>query len=766
MTSSFAIDALTYDLYLILVVMLLVIAFWDLIIGVVNDAANFLNSAMGSKVGSMWLILGVAALGVIGGATFSQGMMTIARSGVFNPAAFTFADVMVIFLAVMITDLILLDLYNLIGFPTSTTVSIIFELFGAAVGVAVFKISMSDGGWETLYSYINTAGVIRIIIGIFLSIIIAFIGALIIQKITRLIFSFNYAKRFKYLGSLYGGIAVAAIMHFMIVKGATGSTFISAENAYFLIANSTNILFINIAVWTVLFQILRWLFKVDILKIVVLMGTFSLAWAFASNDLVNFIGVPIAGLMAFQEWAREGLQSPDAFSVGFLGGEIQVPSYMLLIAGVVMAFTLVFSKKAHHVLNTSVNLSRQSEGEERFASWVVSRLIVAFFVKLTYYAKKLIPPPVQRFIDRQFQPLPEDGTIPQNQKPAFDKLRAASNLLVAGIIISYATSQKLPLSTTFVTFMAAMGSSLADKAWGRESAVYRISGVLFVIAGWFFTAFAAFTGAFLMSMLMVKGGFPAIFVLFVIAIIILIRAQFVFVKKSKAEAKKQKEAEVQETSFTTQDVIERCNQKVIVAIGFVSKIYKDCFLAFETEDKQLLKQVIKESDEFTATVKQHKSGILKNVKKLNEDLIETGHHYVQVVDYLRETARSVRYFTKLAFEHYNNSHTPFTKAQCDQLNHLRLQLEKFFTHCKSVIKRGKFSELNKLIHERQAIVALINEIEKTQIMLIKNSDISTRNSILFFDVVTETNNVVLHLLSAMRALRKFVENSNLEIKTK
>ena len=618
MTSSFAVSSITYDLYLILVVILFIVAFWDLIIGVVNDAANFLNSAVGSKAGSMWLILGIASLGVIGGATFSKGMMEIARSGVFIPSSFTFAEVMVIFLAVMITDIILLDLYNLVGFPTSTTVSIIFELLGAAVGVAVYKIVTASEslGLGSIYTYINTEKITEIILGIFLSIIIAFLAALIIQKITRLIFSFNYGKRFKYLGSLYGGVAVAAIMHFMIVKGARGATFITADVAEYLQVHATDILLVGIVAWTVILQILRWLFKIDILKVIVLIGTFSLAWAFASNDLVNFIGVPLAGFSAFQEWVREGLQSPDTLYMTSLQGPVLVPGYILLIAGAVMAGTLFFSKKAHHVIRTSVNLSRQSEGEERFASWGISRLIVSFFVKLTYYSKKLIPPPFQRFIDRQFQPLPDDGSIPQNQKPAFDKLRAATNLLVAGIIISYATSRKLPLSTTFITFMAVMGSSLADKAWGRESAVYRISGVLFVIAGWFFTAFAAFTGAFLISKLMAWGGFTAIFILFGITVIILIRAQFVFVKKTKAEEKKQKkEEEAHETHFSAQKVVERCSKKVETAIEFTSRIYKDCFLAFETEDKKLFKQALNDADELTGIVKKYRDGVLTNIKR-------------------------------------------------------------------------------------------------------------------------------------------------------
>jgi hypothetical protein len=326
---------------------------------------------------------------------------------------------------------------------------------------------MSKEAFTTIYTYINTDKVAEIILGIFLSIIFAFLGALIVQKITRLIFSFNYAKRITYLGSLYGGLCIAVIMHFMITKGAKGAVFISADVAQYLHTNAFDIFLYSIAAWTVVLQIFRWLFKIDILKTIVLVGTFALAWAFASNDLVNFIGVPLAGYSAFREWVAQGLPGPDVFNVGFLKGEVNVPGYMLLCAGIIMAGAMGFSKKARNVINTSVNLSRQSEGDERFASWGISRFIVAVCVKATHYTKKLIPGPIMRFIDRQFQPIPENLEIPIEQRAAFDKLRAASNLLVAGILISIGTSKKIPLSTTFVTFMVAMGSSLADKAWGR-----------------------------------------------------------------------------------------------------------------------------------------------------------------------------------------------------------------------------------------------------------------------------------------------------------
>ncbi|MBN2263541.1 MAG: inorganic phosphate transporter, partial [Prolixibacteraceae bacterium] len=478
------------EIYIILVVVLFALAISDLVVGVANDAVNFLSSAIGAKAAPKWLIFGVASLGVLFGATFSSGMMEVARSGIFNPHMFVFSEIIVIFLAVMITDVILLDTFNSLRMPTSTTVSIVFELLGSAVAVAMVKLGTSEAAGLSLGNYINSEKALAIISGILISVFIAFTVGAFIQWITRLIFSFRYEKTFKYIGSIYGGLAFAVITYFMIIKGAKGASFITEEMSAYMKSHLLGIMAVSFVGWTLLLQLLQWLFKVNILKIVVLAGTFALAMAFAGNDLVNFIGVPLAGFESFKMWSAAEI-APDLFTMEGLAGKVKTPTYMLLIAGAVMVVTLITSRKARNVIQTSVDLSRQTEGVERFGSSALSRMLVRASVQISQFSDKYLPNSVNRFVEKQFAPAPVNQAIPVADRPAFDMLRAASNLIVASILISIGTSFKLPLSTTYVTFLVAMGTSLADKAWGRESAVYRISGVFAVIGGWFLTALIA-----------------------------------------------------------------------------------------------------------------------------------------------------------------------------------------------------------------------------------------------------------------------------------
>ncbi|NQU85257.1 MAG: inorganic phosphate transporter, partial [Mariniphaga sp.] len=475
------------NFYLILVVILFALAISDLIVGVSNDAVNFLNSAIGSKAARKWVIYTVASLGVLVGATFSSGMMEVARKGIFHPDMFVFSEIMVIFLAVMITDIILLDTFNTFGLPTSTTVSIVFELLGAAVAVSLVKIYSSDGSLVELAKYINSGKALAIITGILLSVFVAFVVGAIIQYLSRLMFSFRYQKNLKYFAGFFGGLAIASITYFMIIKGAKGASFMKAETVAFLKNNMLEILIYSLIGWTILLQLLYWLFKIDIPKIIVLVGTFALAMAFAGNDLVNFIGVPLAGFESFKAWSTQAISSPDEFQMTILTGKVGTPTYMLLIAGLVMIITLITSRKARSVVATTLDLSRQNEGEERFQSSLFSRLVVRNTINVNKKFKRLMPGNVNRFLENRFQAIQDFTASNDPDKPAFDKIRASVNLIVASILISLGTSLKLPLSTTYVTFMVAMGTSLSDRAWDRESAVYRISGVFTVISGWFLT---------------------------------------------------------------------------------------------------------------------------------------------------------------------------------------------------------------------------------------------------------------------------------------
>ncbi|MFO7574526.1 MAG: inorganic phosphate transporter [Bacteroidales bacterium] len=463
------------NVYIFVLIALALLAISDLAIGVANDAVNFLNSAFGSKVAPVKVILLIASIGVIIGATFSSGMMEVARKGIFNPSAFSFSHIMIIFVAVMITDILLLDLFNTLGLPTSTTVSIIFELLGASVGVAIIIVS-ADPEKSGIAGYINSSGALTIIAGILISIVVAFTIGLVIQSITRVIFSFNYESNFRYLGSIWGGIAITAITYFIVIKGAKGSALMGPETVEWIMNNTGKLMLFSLAGWTLMLQILYSLFRVNILKIIVLIGTFSLAMAFAGNDLVNFIGVPLAGYEAFKLWVASG-EAPEIFSMTGLAGAVKTPVVFLLLSGLIMVLALWFSKKARSVTQTEINLSRQDEGFERFESTQLSRVLVRQGIGIGRFFNFILPGRLIAWIDSRFD-ITESARQHKETGAKFDLLRASVNLAVASALIAIGTSYKLPLSTTYVTFMVAMATALADRSWGRESAVYRISGVV------------------------------------------------------------------------------------------------------------------------------------------------------------------------------------------------------------------------------------------------------------------------------------------------
>ncbi|MDR3362412.1 MAG: inorganic phosphate transporter [Desulfovibrio sp.] len=499
------------------------LAVFDLFVGVSNDAVNFLNSAIGSRVAPFKVVMLVASLGVLLGATFSSGMMEIARSGVFNPQMFTFNEVMVIFIAVMVADVLLLDTFNSFGLPTSTTVSIIFELLGGAVAVAAYKLWTQDASLFSIGDYINSERALGIISGILISVVVAFVAGMVVQYVTRLLFTFRYQEMYKRIGALFGGIALTAIFYFLVMKGAKGASFMRAEYLEWINRNTLAILICAFIALSALFQCLIIFFRVNIFRIVILFGTFSLAFAFAGNDLVNFVGVPLAALESYTQFSISGAAG-DAFTMEGLKNAVQTPTFYLLFSGLIMVLTLWFSKKAHRVVATSINLSSSMRGEEeQFGSSLPGRMIVRSAMRFGRIARQIFPQGLFRAIDsRMERPALQKGEIPL----PFDQVRASINLMVASILIASATSLKLPLSTTYVTFMVAMGSSFADGAWDRESAVYRISGVLMVIGGWFITAVSAFSACALIAILVSRGGVFAIAGLMLLVTFLLIRSNF------------------------------------------------------------------------------------------------------------------------------------------------------------------------------------------------------------------------------------------------
>jgi phosphate/sulfate permease len=519
-------------IFTIILIILVVTAILDLTVGVSNDAANFLNSAFGAKVAPRLVIMIVASIGIIIGVTFSSGMMEVARKGIFFPGMFTMPELMFIFLAVMLTDVLLLDSFNSLGLPTSTTVSIVFELLGAAVAISVIKLSADSAAGQTLADYINTGTAMIIVGGIFLSVAVAFTVGAIVQFITRLVFTFNFEKNLRRYGAILAGIALTAILYFILIKGAKGASFMDKETKQYILGNAFTIMLISFAVWTSFFYLWQRFSSYSILKIVILAGTFALAMAFAANDLVNFIGVPLAGLAAF------GMASETSDPLNTLMAQmaepVQTETYLLLIAGAIMVVTLWVSKKAQTVRQTELNLGRQSEGEERFGSSMLSRSIVRTAYSVFRTIQSILPEGMRQWFAKRME-LPKDikSYKSSGNQPAFNLLRSSINLTIASALISLATSYKLPLSTTYVTFMVSMGTSLSDRAWGRESAAYRVNGVITVVGGWFLTALIAFMTSFLMATLIYYGGIASIAIL--VVIIGFVVYHFYLVHKEKAE---------------------------------------------------------------------------------------------------------------------------------------------------------------------------------------------------------------------------------------
>ncbi|MGQ8337617.1 inorganic phosphate transporter [Sunxiuqinia sp. A32] len=741
--------------YLILVVILFALAISDLVVGVSNDAVNFLNSAIGSKAAPKWLIFTVASLGVLVGATFSSGMMEVARKGIFHPDMFFFSEIMIIFLAVMITDVILLDLFNTLGMPTSTTVSIVFELLGSAVAVSVVKISRMGHSLAELSQYINSSKALAIISGILLSVFIAFIVGAIVQYISRIVFSFRQHKTLKFYGAIFGGLAIAAMTYFMIIKGAKGASFMSKETVELLKTNMISILIYSFIGWTILLQILYWVFKIDIPKVIVLVGTFGLAMAFAGNDLVNFIGVPLAGFASFNNWTANGAMSPDSFEMGVLAGKVPTPSYMLVIAGLIMIITLIASKKARSVVATTVDLSRQGEGDERFGSSVLSRAIVRSTVKINKNFRKILPNAVVTKLDERFEENKEVQDISDSEKPAFDKIRASVNLVVASILISIGTSLKLPLSTTYVTFMVAMGTSLADRAWDRESAVYRVSGVFAVIGGWFLTALVAFSVAAVIAWIIVVSGKFMIFVFVLVAILMVGRTYIVFKKRAK-----EKEEEEKESQDESEKIIEKTKKQVVNTIINANQIYSVGIESFIQESRSSLKECMDMNKAFNKKTRKAKERVFTIIQKLQQESMDSGHCYVQIVDYQREVMHSLNFLVEPMHNHLENHHKPFIKAQIKELKDLSSQLDEFFNLALHLVKEDQYEKLDDLFLQRDNLLERLTLIEKSQIKRIKNKEVNTKNSILFLNIVTETKNLILHSMNLMKSQRDFIKISN------
>lgn len=740
------------QIYIIMLIALGVLAIIDLMVGVSNDAVNFLNSAIGSKAISFKTTMIVASLGVLVGALFSSGMMEIARSGIFVPSMFSFDDVMIIFLAVMISDILLLDVFNSLGLPTSTTVSIIFELLGAAVCLALYKIYTSDETLDHLGMYINTKKASTIVYSILLSVILSFSLGSLIQYISRLIFTFHYEKKLKYFGAIFGGVAISAITFFILIKGLKDVSFISKEQSKWITTHQLLILGVNFAFFLALSQILISYFKVNILKVIILIGTFALALAFAGNDLVNFIGVPIAAFNSYEILQTSGL-SGDKLMMGALANDdIVAPFYFLLLAGVVMVVTLWTSKKARSVIETELSLSRQSEGVEKFTPNTASRFIVRFGVYIGQAVNVFLPKKLQIKIDSRFINV-EKSTKKSNDEPAFDMVRASVNLMVASILIAIGTSLKLPLSTTYVTFMVAMGSSFADRAWDRESAVYRIAGVFKVIGGWFFTAIIAFVLALIMAYILKVGEVFAFVGLLLMLGIMLYKSS----RKHKEKVKNEEEVKSlrREDIGTVKDMITESSAQISKVFRKTSALYSNLVDNLGLEDLAKLKENKKDQKKLEKEIDELKSNVFYLIKNLDDNSVEASKFYILILGYLQDMVQSIDFITSNSYSHVNNNHKRLKFNQIKGLKIIDKQLQQLLLSLEESFKNEDFNTIDHILNDKQILLDTVSELITKQIKTIRTTETSPKNSKLYFALLLEANDLVKSITNLLELFKEF-----------
>ena len=730
--------------FLVLVIILFVLAISDLVVGVSNDAVNFLNAAIGSRAAAFKTVMLVAALGVLVGATFSSGMMEVARKGIFRPEYFYFSEIIILFLAVMVTDVILLDTFNTYGLPTSTTVSIVFELLGAAVAISAIKV-MTDPDALELIEYINSGKALAIISGILLSVVIAFTAGAIAQYVSRMLFSFDYNKPMRQFGAIWGGLGIMAITYFILIKGAKGASFMSAEMIDMVRTNTLLLMGISFVGWTIVLYLLNRIFKIDILTVLVLVGTFALAMAFAGNDLVNFIGVPLAGYNSYQLFMEAGGTGADAMLMDGLAGKVPTPTLLLLLAGVIMVVTLYTSKKARSVVQTSLDLGRQDEGYERFSSFLLSRVLVRRTSSAAMWVNSAMPSKMTDRLNKQFDQHPftsKQKTLGEDA-PVFDKVRASVTLVIASILIAVGTNLKLPLSTTYVTFMVFMGASLADGAWSRDSAVYRVSGMLSVIGGWFFTAFSAFTAAFILAVIFYFGGMPAIIIVVLLAFFFIYRTHRLH--HSRVAVQKELASKLSDGVLDKSEVIELSKNLVDEYLNTYKQFINESMRALREEKLSTLSKLVREFKPVIRKSKQLKASASEAFDTLPEHELEFGHAYMLIVDYLHEMARKTRIIIKANLHYVDNNHSPLKPEQFDDLDMLKTDLMGWYDRMIRLFEEPDASDAstiyNGLVNE---YTELTRKVRSRHIQRIKNNHISGRNSQLFLNHLAEFRNLELY----------------------
>ena len=743
-------------MFLGIVVFLFLLAIFDLVVGVSNDAVNFMNSAIGAKAASFKTIIAIAALGIFIGATLSNGMMDIARHGIFRPEQFYFQELMCIFLAVMVTDVVLLDIFNSLGMPTSTTVSMVFELLGGTFVLALIKIAGDETGMLGFADLLNTEKALSVILGIFLSVAVAFFFGTLVQYLSRLLFTFNYTKKLKYTIGLFGGVAVTAIIYFMLIKGLKDSSFMTPDNKHWIQENTLMLVSCSFVFFTILMQVLHWC-KINVFKVVVMLGTFALAMAFAGNDLVNFIGVPLAGFSAYTDFMANGNGNPMGYLMDSLNGPATTPFLFLFLAGVIMVYALITSKKAQNVVKTSVDLSRQDEGDEMFGSSAVARSIVRSTMTASENISKVLPDNLKRWADSRFC---KDVMIMENGA-AFDLIRASVNLVLAGLLIALGTSLKLPLSTTYVTFMVAMGSSLADRAWSRDSAVYRITGVLSVIGGWFITAGAAFTICFVVTLIMYYGGTFAMLALIALAIFLLVRSNINYSKKQKDKGKDDIFARL----ITSKDKEERwtllrqhVNNTLVAEMTFTNETYRQITDGFINENLKALRKAVSNTDSQKEMLKKIRRKEILGLRRIdNFTAIEKNTWFHTASNASEQLYYCLKRLCEPCKEHVGNNFNPMPKVYLREFLPIRTRIFNLMVEIRRMMEQNDYSDIENVLIEAEGLRESISTERKTQMYRVQEEGNSLHVSLVYLITLQESQELVDTLRQLLKACNKFTK---------
>ena len=734
---------------------LLCLAIFDMFVGVSNDAVNFLSSAVGSKAARFKTVLIIAAVGILVGTATSSGMMDIARHGILQPQNFTYAEVMCVFLAVVCTDVMILDIFNSLGLPTSTTVSMVFELFGGATAMAVIKM-MNDGGMYSYADYINTEKVLSVIMAIFVSVAIAFVVGLVVMWLSRIVFTFHYERHKKWTIGIFGGISITSISYFLITKGFGQASFMTPDVKAWISLHSGHILISFLVFFTILTQILSWL-KVNIFKIVVLFGTFSLAMAFAGNDLVNFIGVSLAGLSSTQDYMANGQGQYDTFMMTSLCESARMPIYYLVGAGVVMIISLFISKKARKVINTSISLSKQNEGDEIFSSSRIARRLVRMVGGSTEVALNLVPIGIKRWVNSRFAPR-EDGAT---SDLAFDLVRASVNLVLAGLLIVIGTTLKLPLSPTYVAFMVGMGSSLADRAWGRESAVYRITGVISVIGGWFITAGAAFLTCFLITNLMHFGGPIVMAACVVIILVILVKNNLKHKKADENSETDELFSQISE-SQSEEEVRTLLHRHIRLTHGSILEYTQNCF--FQITDG-LLNENIRELRKASNSINDEKSTWLKarqkeivGMRKINiDEAVQKNTWFHLAANSLTQIFYCLKRISDPCLEHVDNYFNPLPDEYKKQYLPIRDEVVEMFAKAYEIVHEEEYNQIDALLTEGNSLKSRLSEMRSEEQNNFSREGTNIRLHFLYLNTLQETQELVSSLRHLLRATKRFYE---------